>query len=107
MLDIEAQLAKMEGLEPHQEELPTKLQKGNNTNLTPSNNSDNSCKLDRSPNRTTEDVNENECIHRSDSKPCCDLTCTLQGDLEKDVSKSDVGKEDILTLKVSYLLDAL
>uniref|UniRef100_A0AAR5Q7R3 Nuclear receptor coactivator 6 TRADD-N domain-containing protein n=1 Tax=Dendroctonus ponderosae TaxID=77166 RepID=A0AAR5Q7R3_DENPD len=101
MLDIEAQLAKMEGLEPHQEELPIKLQKGNNTILTQSNNSDNPCTLDRSPDRTTEDVNENECIHRSDSKPCCDLTCTLQGDLEKDITKSDVGKEDISTLKAA------
>ncbi|XP_066139047.1 serine-rich adhesin for platelets-like isoform X1 [Euwallacea fornicatus] len=103
ILDIEAQLAKMEGLEPHQEELRTgdNHQKSSNATLpSPSaTNLDNASKVDRrSPNRTTEDVNENECIHRSDSKPCCDLTCTLQDDLEKDVEKSPscgAGKDDV------------
>lgn len=79
ILDIEAQLAKMEGLEPNQEE-----SKGSITNAVQSSES----KDERSPNRTKEDVNENECIHRSDSKPCCDLTCTLQDDLNKSASKS-------------------
>lgn len=75
ILDIEAQLAKMEGLEPSQDESKSAMQSSES-------------KDERSPNRTKEDVNENECIHRSDSKPCCDLTCTLQDDLNKSASKS-------------------
>ncbi|CAG9762264.1 unnamed protein product [Ceutorhynchus assimilis] len=95
MLDIEAQLAKMEGLEPHHQEelsLPKNIVTNNVTNQSESGEA-------KSPNRTTEDVNENECIHRSDSKPCCELTCTLQDGLDKNVLNNSTGKDDMEPLK--------
>ncbi|XP_050315925.1 uncharacterized protein LOC126750368 isoform X2 [Anthonomus grandis grandis] len=92
MLDIEAQLAKMEGLEPHHEEVLEEEESDVVKN--------NSSNAEIKPNRTTEDVNENECVHRSDSKPCCELTCTLQGGLDSEIYKDSSGiVEEIKTVK--------
>ncbi|KAJ8944940.1 hypothetical protein NQ318_013088 [Aromia moschata] len=75
MLDIEAQLAKMEGLNGDTDRYGSRvLGGGGGATETPAN---------ASP---TEDVNENKC-HRDQStvnlKQCCELTCALQDSLKQ------------------------
>ncbi|KAF7284505.1 uncharacterized protein LOC143196148 [Rhynchophorus ferrugineus] len=93
MLDIESQLAKMEGLEHHEPE-----SKNNAAKTMPTSEAAdkiNAMQTNDARNvgtGTVEDVNENECVHRNDSKPCCDLTCTLQ-------DKPNDKDEGIIALK--------
>lgn len=67
MMDIEAQLAKMEGLNDD------RIRSGRR------------CVVGRNPATGTDDVNENKCPHDQpgELKQCCELTCALQDSLKQ------------------------
>lgn len=83
MLDIESQLAKMEGLDASSVPATSKP-------TTPcENKGGGSAQQGGQGGTTVEDVNENECEHRSDSKACCDLACQLQDKMTEEEALKD------------------